>query len=149
VTAQVQRSAEMRAMAQEAGAAGEGGPFGAAPPFAEEEAAPVEAGAASPFAEEPLAASRPSGDTDTAPGRFGLAGEDTAGVGAEEATAPRRREAVALAGLSVDDLPEELVSAIVERVVRRLSDEAVREIAWQVVPDLAELLIKKKLEELG
>jgi hypothetical protein len=28
-----------------------------------------------------------------------------------------------------------------------MSDKVVREVAWEVVPDLAELLIKKQLEE--
>jgi len=33
------------------------------------------------------------------------------------------------------------------RLVEQLSDKVVREIAWDVVPDLAELLIKQRLED--
>ena len=40
-----------------------------------------------------------------------------------------------------------VIDAIARRAVELLSDKAVREIAWEVVPELAELLIKQKLEE--
>ena len=40
-----------------------------------------------------------------------------------------------------------MVDAIARRVVEMMSDKVVREIAWEVVPDLAELLIKRQLEE--
>jgi hypothetical protein len=40
----------------------------------------------------------------------------------------------------------EAIDAIAERVVAQLSDKVVREIAWEVVPELSELLIKQKLE---
>jgi hypothetical protein len=46
-----------------------------------------------------------------------------------------------------DQLSPEAIDAIARRVVELMSDKVVREIAWEVVPDLAELLIKKKLEE--
>ncbi len=42
--------------------------------------------------------------------------------------------------------PEE-VDAIARRVVELMSEKVVREIAWEVVPDLAELLIKQRLDE--
>lgn len=44
-------------------------------------------------------------------------------------------------------LSPEAIDAIARRAVEYMSDTVVREIAWEVVPDLAELLIKKKLEE--
>jgi CheY-like chemotaxis protein len=44
-------------------------------------------------------------------------------------------------------LSPEAIDAIARRAVEHLSDKVVREIAWEVVPELAELLIKKKLEE--
>jgi CheY-like chemotaxis protein len=44
-------------------------------------------------------------------------------------------------------LSPEAIDAIARQVVEHLSDKVVREIAWEVVPELAELLIKKKLEE--
>ena len=44
-------------------------------------------------------------------------------------------------------LSSEAIDAIARRAVELMSDRVVREIAWEVVPELAELLIKKKLEE--
>ncbi|HEX8336718.1 MAG TPA: response regulator [Pyrinomonadaceae bacterium] len=46
-----------------------------------------------------------------------------------------------------DQLSPEAIDAIARRVVELMSDKVVREIAWEVVPELAELLIKQKLEE--
>ena len=40
-----------------------------------------------------------------------------------------------------------MIDAIARRVVEMMSDKVVREIAWEVVPDLAELLIKEQLEK--
>ncbi len=50
-------------------------------------------------------------------------------------------------GVSVDQLTPEMIDAIARRVVEMMSDKVVREIAWEVVPDLAELLIKEQLEK--
>jgi len=44
-------------------------------------------------------------------------------------------------------LSPETIDAIARRAVEQLSEKVVREIAWEVVPELAELLIKKKLDE--
>ena len=41
----------------------------------------------------------------------------------------------------------EEIDAIARRAVELMSDKVIREIAWEVVPDLAELLIKRQLEE--
>ena len=43
-------------------------------------------------------------------------------------------------------LSSEMVDAVARRVVELMSDRAVREIAWEVVPDLAERLIRERLE---
>ncbi len=48
---------------------------------------------------------------------------------------------------SVAQLSPEMIDAIARRAVELMSDKVIREIAWEVVPDLAELLIKKQLEE--
>jgi CheY-like chemotaxis protein len=50
-------------------------------------------------------------------------------------------------GLSAGQLTPEMIDAIARRVVEMMSDKVVREIAWEVVPDLAELLIKEQLEK--
>ncbi len=45
------------------------------------------------------------------------------------------------------ELSDQMIDAIARRVVEMMSDKVVREIAWEVVPDLSELLIKKQLED--
>jgi CheY-like chemotaxis protein len=45
------------------------------------------------------------------------------------------------------DLSPETIDAIARRVVEQMSDRVVREIAWEVVPDLAELLIRERLDK--
>jgi hypothetical protein len=40
-----------------------------------------------------------------------------------------------------------MLDEVVRRVVAHMSEQVVREIAWEVVPDLAERLIKQRLEE--
>jgi len=49
--------------------------------------------------------------------------------------------------LRADQLSPEAIETIARRVVELMSDKVVREIAWEVVPELAELLIRQKLEE--
>jgi len=45
-------------------------------------------------------------------------------------------------------LSDEDVERIARRVVELMADKAVRDVAWEVVPDLAELLIRDRLREL-
>ena len=62
---------------------------------------------------------------------------------APTASAFKDQESSALnAGLS-----PEAIDAIARRAVELMSEKVIREIAWEVVPELAELLIKKKLDE--
>ena len=49
--------------------------------------------------------------------------------------------------VNLDQLSPEMIDAIARRAVELMSDKVIREIAWEVVPDLAELLIKRQLEE--
>jgi CheY-like chemotaxis protein len=49
--------------------------------------------------------------------------------------------------LTATDVSPELIDIIARRAVEMLSDKVIREIAWEVVPQLAELLIKRQLEE--
>jgi hypothetical protein len=51
--------------------------------------------------------------------------------------------------VAVGNLTPEMIDAIARRAVELMSDKVVREIAWEVVPELAELLIKRQLEEKG
>jgi DNA-binding response OmpR family regulator len=50
---------------------------------------------------------------------------------------------------AAEDRPERSDrEAIIEAVLAKLSDEVVREIAWEVVPDLAEKLIRERIRQL-
>jgi CheY-like chemotaxis protein len=53
----------------------------------------------------------------------------------------------ATAPITAENLPEEVLDAIVERVVKRMSEDVVSEIAWEVVPELSEILIRRSIEE--
>lgn len=56
--------------------------------------------------------------------------------------------APAVAITSVEQIPQHLVDEIVRRAISQISESIVREIVWEVVPDLAEILIKKQLEKI-
>ena len=61
---------------------------------------------------------------------------------------PRSTESgLSVASITPDQLSPEMIDAIARRAVEMMSDKVIREIAWEVVPDLAELLIKRQLEE--
>jgi CheY-like chemotaxis protein len=55
--------------------------------------------------------------------------------------------AAVASGVSPESLSPEMIDAIARRAVELMSDKVIREIAWEVVPELAELLIQRKLEE--
>jgi CheY-like chemotaxis protein len=57
---------------------------------------------------------------------------------------PASLEAPAGAGLPADAQ----MDAVVRAVIERLSDRVIREIAWDVVPDLAETIIRERLRQL-
>jgi CheY-like chemotaxis protein len=44
-------------------------------------------------------------------------------------------------------LSEDVLNAIVDRVVRRMSPDVIREVAWEVVPELSEVIIRRSIEE--
>ena len=54
---------------------------------------------------------------------------------------------VDLSGNGVD-LTEEQVDRIARRVVQMISDQVVRNIAWEVIPDLAEMVVKERIRQL-
>lgn len=49
---------------------------------------------------------------------------------------------------SAEPLSDEDVDRIARRVTERISDRLIREIAWDIVPDLAEILVRKRIAEL-
>jgi len=60
---------------------------------------------------------------------------------------PSGEQQCTASGLTADSLSPELIDAIARRAVELLSEKVVQDIAWEVVPELAELLIKRRLEE--
>ena len=61
---------------------------------------------------------------------------------------PAAPPAVAAAAAANGGLSDADVDRIARRVVELLGDQLVREVAWEVVPDMAELVIKDRLREL-
>jgi CheY-like chemotaxis protein len=64
-----------------------------------------------------------------------------------EPVAAEPEPVAASTSFSPGQLTPEMIDVIARRVVEMMSDKVVREIAWEVVPDLAELLIKQQLEK--
>ena len=49
--------------------------------------------------------------------------------------------------ITLDQLSPEVLDAIARRAVEMMSDKVIQEIAWEVVPQLSELMIKRQLED--
>jgi CheY-like chemotaxis protein len=117
-----------------AGAAGYGAPAPApvsTPPPSSPPASTPERAPAAPVALKPTPADEE------------LSFEDmSAALPAPSATPARASEAAAVA------VPVEMVEQIARRVVAQLSEKVLREIAWEVVPELAEALIKKEIARI-
>lgn len=66
-----------------------------------------------------------------------------------ESVAPQAAATAEPQAMNIDpgQLSPEMIDAIARRVVEHMSDKVVQEIAWEVVPHLAELMIKRQLEE--
>ena len=126
--------------------------YAAAPvrPFVEPEVKEAVAVAASGY-ESPYQSQVHSSFADTQEVPFATDFSDVAVVEPEAEPAVVEPEPVASAAtsapVSVDSLTPEMIDAIARRVVEMMSDKVVREVAWEVVPDLAELLIKQQLEK--
>jgi hypothetical protein len=45
-------------------------------------------------------------------------------------------------------LTDEDVDRIARRVVELMADKAIRDVAWEVIPDMAEMVIRDRLREL-
>ncbi|NLT67136.1 MAG: response regulator [Acidobacteria bacterium] len=48
---------------------------------------------------------------------------------------------------NVSSLSDEQINLIVDRVIRKMSADAIREVAWEVVPELSESIIRSTLRE--
>ena len=65
----------------------------------------------------------------------------------EQATPVSAQPLMQATPVSAPELSPEMIDAIARRAVEHLSEKVIQEIAWEVVPQLAELLIKRQLEE--
>ena len=99
-----------------------------APPIEEEEEAPV------PFS-APAAAS------------FNAPAEPMAEEPAWSPAAAATQAPAASSGNGVD-LTDDQVDRIARRVVQLMSDQVVRNIAWEVIPDMAEIVVKERIRQL-
>jgi CheY-like chemotaxis protein len=100
---------------------------------------PQEAHTAEPPVPPPAAVPKPP--LAPPPESFG----DVAAAVSAPASPPATGSSSEASALSV---PVEMVEKIAQRVVAQISEKAVREIAWDVLPDLAEALIKQEIERL-
>ena len=64
---------------------------------------------------------------------------------APTAVAPSSEPALPIAAR---DLSDEQIDRIARRVVELMSDQVVRNIAWEVIPDLAEMVVKERIRQL-
>jgi CheY-like chemotaxis protein len=95
----------------------------------------TEAPSAAPSAEAPPAATPPA--TTPPPERPAPAAP------APEPAAPEESAAAAATGLSDQD-----VERIARRVAELVGEQAVKEVAWEIVPDLAEVVIRDRIHQL-
>ncbi|MBV9493510.1 MAG: hypothetical protein JOZ54_04640, partial [Acidobacteria bacterium] len=56
--------------------------------------------------------------------------------------------AAAATSTGTGDLTDEQIDRIARRVVQLMSDQVVRNIAWEVIPDLAEMVVKERIRQL-
>ena len=63
---------------------------------------------------------------------------------------PEAAPAVAAAAseVAIGDLTEEQIDRIARRVVQLLSTDVVKNIAWEVIPDMAEMVVKERIRQL-
>jgi len=48
----------------------------------------------------------------------------------------------------ITDLTDDQIDRIARRVVQLMSEKVVRNIAWEVIPDLAEMVVKERIRQL-
>ena len=63
-------------------------------------------------------------------------------------TIPELTEMLSTVVKSNGELSEADIERIAAKVVEKLSDKILREIAWEVIPDMAEIVIKQRIKEL-
>jgi hypothetical protein len=61
---------------------------------------------------------------------------------------PEKPEQPPAASAASGELTDEQIDRIARRVVQMMSDQVVRTIAWEVIPDLAEMVVKERIRQL-
>ena len=61
---------------------------------------------------------------------------------------PEAAPAAAASAVAIGDLTEEQIDRIARRVVQLLSADVVKNIAWEVIPDMAEMVVKERIRQL-
>lgn len=56
--------------------------------------------------------------------------------------------AAAAASIGVGELTKEQIDAIARRVIEMMSEDVVRKIAWEVVPEVADMIVRERIKEL-
>jgi CheY-like chemotaxis protein len=140
-------------------------------PFEAPSAAPPAAETSSPWDEQPSAAP-PVGETRAFPKMsfdelermesqappmpehepepsWTSAASSSAAFGGEAATPPTPEPSSSAAAPSLGgELTDEQIDRIARRVVQLMSDQVIRTIAWEVIPDLAEMVVKERIRQL-
>jgi CheY-like chemotaxis protein len=113
---------------------------------AEEEATPFASSMAEEMPEEPYEVPPPAEEPAWAP-----AAEAEAQAEIEEPPLPSpvlAPETPSIPIAAARDLTDDQVDRIARRVVELMSDHVVRNIAWEVIPDLAEMVVKERIRQL-
>jgi CheY-like chemotaxis protein len=66
----------------------------------------------------------------------------------ESASASKKQDQTSAAAPASGELTDEQIDRIARRVVQMMSDQVVRTIAWEVIPDLAEMVVKERIRQL-
>jgi CheY-like chemotaxis protein len=134
-------------------------PWNAPGPVTEEEPAPMSAGAMevpsadsfadspSPFGESPFSNESSAPEAEPEPDMAAAAESYPTAVNSQitDEVAPT---SAATTSSATGDLSDEQIERIARRVVQMLSDQVVRNIAWEVIPDLAEIVVKERIRQL-
>ena len=67
---------------------------------------------------------------------------------AQTASIPELTQMLSSVSKNGNELSADQIDRIASRVIEKLSDRIIREIAWEVIPDMAEIVIKKRIQEL-
>lgn len=67
---------------------------------------------------------------------------------AQSASIPELKQMLSSVVKPGEQLSEDQMERLATLVVEKLSDRIVREIAWEIIPDMAEIVIKKRIKEL-